>query len=123
MPKVSDDTVVPGNQRLTKADIRARQTEILMPYQARIEQTLRDRAARGQPTALFAMHSCTHQLRSNPTPRPWPIYVIAHSDWRIGTALIDILRAETDLKVGVNEPDTVNRDMGYTIPVHAEATG
>lgn len=123
VPLRSDGTVVPGNQTLSEADLLARQTEILLPYQGQIEQTLRHRAARGQPTALFAMHSCTDRLRSDPRPRPWEICVIADRDWRIGSALIDVLRAETGLNVGVNEPYTVDMAMDYTIPLHAEATG
>ena len=116
----SDGTVVPANAALRAEDVRARAAAILQPYQDQIATTLRTRAAMGQPTALFAMHSCTDCLRVNPKPRPWEISVIADSDWRLGTALVDILRAETSLCVGVNEPYTVNMAMDYTIPIHAE---
>ena len=123
IPVQSDGTTVPGNARLSLADIRAREDEILQPYQTHIGQTLRARLAAGRRTALFAMHSCTDLLRTDPRPRPWQICVIAHQDWRLGTALVDILRAETDLNVGVNEPYTVNMAMDYTVPIHCEATG
>ena len=119
----SDGTMVPGNAHLSAAEIRARKDEILQPYHSQIDQTLRARLAAGRRTALFAMHSCTDLLRTDPRPRPWQICVIAHQDWRLGTALVDILRAETDLNVGVNEPYTVNMAMDYTVPIHCEATG
>lgn len=119
----SDGTVVPGNAGLTGDDLRAREEEILRPYQDLIGQTLRRRQAAGKPTALFAMHSCTDLLRSDPRPRPWQICVIADRDWRLGTALVDVLRAETDLIVGVNEPYTVDLQVDYTVPVHAEGKG
>ena len=40
--------------------------------------------------------------------------VMADKDWRIGDALVDVLRAETDLRVGVNEPYTVDVEADYT---------
>ena len=123
IPLSSDGTPVPGNADLSEADILARESEILHPYQTAIDQTLHLRQTAGRQTALFAMHSCTDLLRSDPRPRPWQICVMAHRDWRVATALIDILRAETDLNVGVNEPYTVNMAMDYTVPIHCEAKG
>ena len=119
----SDGTVVPANSALSPDAIRLREDEILRPYQDRIEAALKTRAASGQPTVLFAMHSCTDRLRMDPRPRPWQISVIADRDWRLGTALVDVLREETGLCVGVNEPYTVNMAMDYTVPIHAEAKG
>lgn len=116
----SDGTVVPGNAALALNQIVTREDEILRPYQDQIGKELRRRLAAGRPTALFAMHSCTDRLRSDPRPRPWDIGVIAHKDWRIGNALVDVLRAETSLRVGVNEPYFVDMDMDYTVPMHAE---
>ncbi len=119
----SDGTVVPANAALSPDEVRQRQDEILRPYQDQIDLTLKARAAAGQPTALFAMHSCTDRLRMDPRPRPWQISVIAGSDWRLGSALVEVLRAETSLCVGVNEPYTVNMAMDYTVPIHAEGNG
>ena len=119
----SDGTVVPANAALGPDAVRQREDEILRPYQDQIEQTLQARAAAGQPTVLFAMHSCTDRLRMDPRPRPWEISVIADRDWRVGTALVDVLRAQTSLCVGVNEPYTVNMAMDYTVPIHAEGKG
>lgn len=116
----SDGTVVPGNTSLSAEDISAREREILHPYQDRIASELCRRADASRPAILFAMHSCAERLRSDLQPRPWQIGVIAERDWRIGTALIDVLRAETDVGVGVNEPYTVDMEMDYTLPVHAE---
>ena len=116
----SDGTVVPANAALDPAAVRQREAEILRPYQDQIERTLLARAASDQPTVLFAMHSCTDRLRMDRRPRPWEISVIADSDWRLGTALVDVLRAETSFCVGVNEPYTVNMAMDYTVPIHAE---
>lgn len=119
----SDGTVVPANAALSPDAVRQREDEILHPYQDQIELTLKARAAASHPTILFAMHSCTDRLRMDPRERPWQISVIADRDWRLGTTLVEVLRAETSLCVGVNEPYTVNMVMDYTVPIHAEAKG
>lgn len=122
VPLVSDGTEVPGNRNLTAAEVRAREVELLQPYQATIERELDRRKSAGRPTVIFAMHSCTPVFGNDP-PRPWHIGVIAHRDWRIGEPLLDLLSAEADLCVGRNKPYEVNMGMDYTIPVHAEGRG
>src|SRR4030095_17167615 len=110
---------LPGNRNLTQDEIRARETEILHPYHRVIVQELECRNAAGHTAVIFAMHSCTPVFGNDP-PRPWHIGIIAHSDWRIGDALIDLLTAETDLCVGRNKPYEVSMEMDYTVPIHAE---
>ena len=117
---ISDGTEIPGNRNLTQEEVRARENEILHPYHEVIERELERRDAAGQPTVIFAMHSCTPIFGGEAGPRPWHIGIIAHSDWRIGDPLIDLLSAETDFCVGRNKPYEVSMEMDYTIPVHAE---
>lgn len=119
----SDGTTIPANIDLSPDETRAREDEILRPYHAQIDRIVAARRAAGRPTVLFAMHSCTPLFGGESGPRPWPIMVMADKDWRVGAALIDVLRAETDFNVGVNEPYTVSAENDYTIPVHAEAGG
>lgn len=119
----SDGTTIPANADVSPGEARAREDEILRPYHDRIERIVRARRADGRPTVLFSMHSCTALFGGESGPRPWPIMVMADKDWRVGNALIEVLRAETDFCVGVNEPYTVSEESDYTIPVHAEAGG
>lgn len=119
----SDGTTIPGNAELTADETRTREDEILRPYHDTIERFVAARRAAGRPTILFAMHSCTPLFGGESGPRPWPIMLMADKDWRVGEALIDVLRAETCFNVGVNEPYTVSGENDYTIPVHAEAGG
>lgn len=116
----SDGTEVPGNIGLGPEEIAAREDEILRPYQDRIATEIVRRAEAGHATAVFAMHSCTDRLRSDGIWRPWEISVIAETDWRVGNALIEVLREKTGLCVGVNEPYNVNMNADYTVPVHCE---
>jgi predicted N-formylglutamate amidohydrolase len=119
---ISDGTAIPGNRNLTDDEVRAREDEILRPYHQVIERELERRKAARHPTVIFSMHSCT-PIFGNEPPRPWHIGVIAHGDWRIGDALIELLSAETDLCVGRNKPYEVNMETDYTVPIHAEGRG
>ena len=120
---VSDGTVVPGNGNLSEAERRSREREILEPYHREIERVLAERTVRRQPTAIFAMHSCTDRLKRDTERRPWHVGVIADSDWRIGDRLIELLEAETQYRIGRNQPYSVNMEADYTVPVHCEARG
>jgi predicted N-formylglutamate amidohydrolase len=120
---VSDGTVVPGNRDLSDAERRSREREILEPYHREIERVLADRAARGQASVIFAMHSCTDRLKRDTEQRPWHVGVIAATDWRIGDRLIELLEAETEYRIGRNQPYSVNMEADYTVPVHCEARG
>src|SRR5262249_2951632 len=117
---VSDGTEIPGNLTLDASAIAAREREILAPYHAAIVADLDRRAASRKTCAIFPMHSCTPVFGCEAEPRPWHIGVIANADWRIGQALIALLAAETELCVGKNKPYSMNPDMDYTLPVHAE---
>ncbi|MDQ7250343.1 N-formylglutamate amidohydrolase [Dongia sedimenti] len=120
---VSDGTVVPGNSNLSEIERRIREREILEPYHREIERVLADRAARRHSTVIFAMHSCTDRLKRDAEPRPWHVGVIADTDWRIGDRLIELLEAETEYRIGRNQPYSVNMEADYTVPIHCEARG
>jgi predicted N-formylglutamate amidohydrolase len=119
----SDGTPVPGNRSVSSEERARRESEILHPYQRAIGRVLDEREAAGRASALFAMHSCTPQLRVNGSPRPWEIGVLADRDWRVGDALVAIFEAETDFCVGRNQPYVVNAEADYTVPVHGEERG
>ncbi len=120
---ISDGTEIPGNRNLADREVRARENEILRPYHEVIERELERRKVAGQPTVIFAMHSCTPIFGGEAGPRPWHVGIIAHRDWRIGEPLIDLLSVETDLCIGRNKPYEVNMDTDHTVPIHAEGRG
>lgn len=119
----SDGTVVPANQNLSEDEKRAREDGILRPYHRELGRVLEERKAAKRATVMFLMHSCTPRLRVDPKPRPWEIGILANRDWRVGNAMIELLRAETDLCVGRNEPYVVSEEADYTLPLHAEEGG
>jgi guanylate kinase len=79
------------------------------------------RLRQGMPTVLVALHSFTPVYAG--VARPWHIGTLYHRDTRLPPLLLKLLRAETDLVVGDNEPYAVSDATDYGIPVHGEARG
>jgi len=121
IPRISEATVIAGNEGLARDAIEARRQAIFDPYHRRIadviERRLRDRI----PTVLVSLHSFTPVYAG--IARPWHIGTLYHRDTRLPPLLLKLLRSETDLVVGDNEPYAVSDETDYTIPVHGEARG
>jgi predicted N-formylglutamate amidohydrolase len=117
----ADGVSVPGNSGLSAGERARRVAEIYAPYHAAIEELLARRAQRGQPSALAAIHTYTPSLRG--TVRPWHCGVIFASDARLGEEVVDGLRGEGELVVGVNEPYSPSDRVYHTMSRHGEANG
>jgi predicted N-formylglutamate amidohydrolase len=118
IPEISETTTIPGNIGLSDADREARRVAIHQPYHAALGKTLAARRAAGRPTMLLAMHSFTPVYKG--FARPWHAGVLFNRDDRIARIMLDLLRAESGLVVGENEPYAVSDETDYTVPVHAE---
>ena len=121
MPIISELTPIPGNVNLSEADKAARIADIFRPYHDAIETELERRKQSSLPVALIAMHSFTPSYKG--VARPWHIGVMYNRDSRVAHSLRDLLRAETGLPVGDQEPYTVSDLSDYSIPVHGERRG
>lgn len=112
--RLSDGAIVPGNARLTPADIADRLARFYRPYDRAIEQALAAAQAAGRPPLVVALHSFTPAWRG--APRPWHVGILWDGDGRLARPLIAEFEAEGDLVVGDNEPyrgglpgDTIDR--------------
>ncbi len=121
IPRISEATTVPGNEGLTREAAQMRRREIFDPYHQRIAEVIDRRLRDGQPTVLVSLHSFTPVYAG--VPRPWHIGTLYNRDTRLPSLLLKLLRAETDLVVGDNEPYAVDDATDYTIPVHGEQRG
>jgi predicted N-formylglutamate amidohydrolase len=121
IPRISEATAIPGNERLAPEATAARRQAIFDLYHRRIGEVIDDRIARGMPTVLVSLHSFTPVYAG--TARPWHIGTLYHRDTRLPPLLLKLLRAESGLVVGDNEPYAVSDETDYTIPVHGEARG
>jgi predicted N-formylglutamate amidohydrolase len=121
IPRLSEATVIPGNEALSSEDIARRRHEIFDPYHQRIDAIIDQRQHAKRPTVLVSLHSFTPVYAG--VARPWHIGTLYHRDTTLPPLLLRALRAEGDLVVGDNEPYAVSDITDYTIPVHGEARG
>jgi predicted N-formylglutamate amidohydrolase len=121
IPLISEATVIPGNDGLTREAAEARRRLIFDPYHRRIDEIIDARLHASVPTVLVSLHSFTPVYAG--IARPWHIGTLYQRDTTLPPLLLKWLRAEPDLMVGDNEPYAVSDATDYTIPVHGEARG
>jgi len=121
IPRLSEATMIPGNEALSREAAETRRREIFDPYHQWIREIIDERLREGRPTVLVALHSFTPVYAG--VRRPWHIGTLYHRDTTLPRLLLKALRAEGDLVVGDNEPYAVSDETDYTIPVHGEARG
>src|ERR1700723_956450 len=121
IPRISEATIIPGNEALTREAAQGRREAIFDPYHRRIAEVIEARLRNSMPTVLVSLHSFTPVYAG--IIRPWHIGTLYHRDTRLPPLLLKWLRAEPDLVVGDNEPYAVSDETDYTIPVHGEARG
>ena len=121
IPRLSEATIIPGNEDLTRQAAEARRRAIFDPYHRRIGEAIDARLRNGVPTVLVSLHSFTPVYAG--VARPWHIGTLYHRDTRLPALLLKQLRGEPDLVAGDNEPYAVSDATDYTIPVHGEKRG
>src|SRR3984893_6036314 len=121
IPRISEATVIPGNEGLGRDAGDARRRSIFDPYHRRIHEVIDQRLRKGIPTVLVSLHSFTPLYAG--IARPWHISTLYHRDTKLPPLLLRLLRDDRDLVVGDNEPYAVSDETDYTIPVHGEARG
>ncbi len=63
IPRISDGVIVPGNQDLPPAQVRARIDGLYRPYHEALRQSLDGLMARGPAPAVVSMHSFTPVIK------------------------------------------------------------
>ncbi len=118
IPEVSDGCVIPGNQHLSRDEIRRRIRTYWLPYHRTIAHAIARFRRRGVIPAIVSIHSFTPYFAGE--DRPWQIGVLWRGDTRLSAPVLQALRARGDLLVGDNQPYSGLRDFGYTIQFHAQ---
>ncbi|MGO8914022.1 MAG: N-formylglutamate amidohydrolase [Bradyrhizobium sp.] len=121
IPRISESTVIPGNEGLTRDAAEARRQQVFDPYHRRIREVIDNRLDNGIPTVLVSLHSFTPVYAG--IARPWHVGTLYQRNSSLPPLLLQRLRAQGDLVVGDNEPYAVSDETDYTIPVHGEARG
>ena len=121
IPRISEATIIPGNEGLSREATEARRRQIFDPYHRRIREAIDRRLDSGIATVLVSLHSFTPVYAG--IARPWHVGTLYQRDNGLPSILLKGLRAAGDLVVGDNEPYAVSDETDYTIPVHGEARG
>ncbi|USG62851.1 N-formylglutamate amidohydrolase [Sneathiella marina] len=115
-PVVSDGVLIPDNKNISAQEKEHRIDTYFKPYHHSIEEQLDTKiAAHGLPL-LISMHSFTPIM--NDFERPWHIGVLWDRDERIAGPMLEILRKNSSLVVGNNEPYSARDPLGYTMSAH-----
>jgi predicted N-formylglutamate amidohydrolase len=117
-PVLADGAAAPRNEGLDEVGRQARLDAIYTPYHDRIAAEIDARA--GRPTVVVSVHSFTPAMSG--VSRPWHIGVLHDGTSNGSLKMLELLRAETDLVVGDNEPYAMD-EVDYTIPHHAITRG
>jgi predicted N-formylglutamate amidohydrolase len=121
IPRISEATIIPGNDGITREAAEMRRRQVFDPYHRRIDEAIDARLRDRLPTVLISLHSFTPVYAG--VARPWHIGTLYQRDTRLPPLLLKLLRAEPNLVVGDNEPYAVSDETDYTIPVHGEKRG
>jgi predicted N-formylglutamate amidohydrolase len=116
---VSDDIAVPGNVAISAQESLRRRQSLFDPYHAAIDRLLQARADRF--SLLLSIHSFSPGLRG--TERPWPIGVCYGEERLWASRWLTALQTQLTATVGDNEPFSIEPDIDYTIPIHAQKHG
>jgi predicted N-formylglutamate amidohydrolase len=101
--KISDGAIIPGNHPITTDEWNNRIVTFHRPYHNAVSETIsKVAAASGKAPLVLSLHSYTPAWKN--VSRPWHAAVLWDSDHRAVAPLLDLLRADTDLVVGDNEP-------------------
>lgn len=119
--KSSEDTVIPGNQSVSREHAEHRAQALFEPYHARIRRELDGRAARDEPSVLIFLHSFSPSFRG--ILRPWHAGVLYHRDKRLALPLLAELRREPELMIGDNQPYSASALLDYGLIEHGERRG
>jgi len=115
-PAISDGVEIPSNMAITTQERDTRISTYFNPYHSQIEMLLDQKIiVHGEPL-LISMHSFTPVM--NEFERPWHIGVLWDQDERIAAPLLEILRRNSALVVGDNEPYSARDPLGYTMSAH-----
>jgi predicted N-formylglutamate amidohydrolase len=100
--RLSDGAVVPGNARIGEADVRQRMERFSLPYHAAVASVIDTMNGAGMIPAVISIHSFTPWMKG--IDRPWHVGVLWDSDPRLAVPLIELLRSDTTIITGNNEP-------------------
>jgi predicted N-formylglutamate amidohydrolase len=121
IPTISELTTIPGNAGLGDDERTRRIALVHGPFHEAIDDLIGRRLKRGIPTAVVSVHSFTPVYKG--VSRPWQIGILFDRQRRLADEMIDALRQDPTLSVGVNQPYSPADRVYYTLGRHADERG
>jgi predicted N-formylglutamate amidohydrolase len=100
--RISDGAIVPGNARISAAEVERRRRTFWQPYRDCVTAFLNEMIVAGPVPAVIAVHSFTPAWKGH--ARPWHVGILWDRDDRLARPTLEALRSEGALEVGDNEP-------------------
>lgn len=120
--EIYDGAIIPGNRRLSEAELNQRRDELFLPYHEALEDLLTVKKAEFGYPAVISVHTCTDFF--NGEKRPWHIGVLSNRDRRMAEPVLALLEERNpDLIIGDNKPYSGIDPYGFTIEHHALPAG
>ncbi|MEX1059538.1 MAG: N-formylglutamate amidohydrolase [Methyloceanibacter sp.] len=113
----SEGRKVEANRGVSAAERARRLDRIHRPYHEAIDACLKRRLAARPTTALIAIHSFTPVYFGK--ARPWQVGIVFDDDRRMADLLVQGLKADPGLTVGINQPYSPADNVYYTVARHA----
>jgi len=117
----SEDTRVPGNEKISAAERELRIQRIYAPFHRELDALIDQRLQAGLATSVVSIHSFTPRYQGN--ERPWHVGVISQNDRTMADAILGSLRAHADLCVGDNLPYGPQDGVFHSLARHGEKRG
>jgi predicted N-formylglutamate amidohydrolase len=121
IPKIADGTFVPGNQDVDEEEFKRRIRLSFLPYHRAISRQIARLRRRVAAPVIISMHSFTPRMQKE--WRPWEVGVLWSEDDRLAKPVLDGLRDEDGLCVGVNQPYSGDHPDSYSLRFHAQRPG
>lgn len=121
IPVRSDDTDIPGNMAIDKAERARRAKMMFTPFHQRVAAHLDRRRTQGRPTCITAIHSFTPVFLG--VARPWHAGILFSTARAFGETMLAALRRDGALNIGANVPYVVTREDDYALPIHGDDRG
>lgn len=120
--KHSENTPIPGNESLAANELFIRHS-LYAPYHKEVENLINSRrtALKEKLPVVISIHSFTPVYLG--AARPWHIGVLSQHDRRFADALLAILREDSNLCVGDNQPYAPQDGVYHSLEQHAESHG
>ena len=119
--KKSENTIIPGNLKLSKKEKKYRAKKFCIPYRNIISKIIKFRMKKNIIPIIVSLHSFTPIYKGS--SRPWHLGLLYRREKRIFSLLDKELSKDKSIKIGINEPYKCNLKGDFSIPYFAESNG